>query len=180
VLMKNIQLNHYQHRAVPTKYPLCFLAHDIQIPENIGALFRIADALGVEKIYFSGLSPTPPNHKINKTARATEKYVDYFYENNPIKIINKLKAEQYKIVSLEATTHSIDINHCPMLSGEKWCLVLGAENSGVCQALLDLSDLTVHIPMQGQNSSMNVAAAAAIAVFEITRKIQVSAARSPY
>lgn len=170
--MKNIQLDHSAHRAGDKKYPLCFLAHDIDVPMNVGSFFRIADALGVEKIYLTGSSTTPPNSRLRKTSRATEKYVDFSYAKDPLTVINQLKEKGYRIVSLELTTASVDIRHFTLGKGEKICLILGSENSGVCQALLDASDLVIHIPMRGRNSSMNVANACSIASYEITRQFE--------
>jgi len=171
--MNNKQLDHSQHLAHLTKakmYPLCFLAHDIDAPTNVGSLFRIADALGVERIYLSGRSPTPPNSKIRKTSRATEKFVAFRYEHDPLDIVSRLKSEGYTIISLELTTRSIDIRTLSLLSDQKVCLILGSENSGVCQALLDVSDITLHIPMMGHNSSMNIASACSIATYEIINR----------
>ncbi len=168
--MENIQSGHAQHRLTSTKYPLCFLGHDIDVPMNVGSLFRIADALGVEKIYLSGTSIVPPNRKIKKTSRSTEKYVQYVYEKDPVRIIESLKYSGYTIISLEITSSSIDIKNLDISKNEKICLVLGSENAGVNQALLDLSDITIHISMLGKNSSMNVAMACSIAAFEITRQ----------
>ena len=170
--MENIQLNHRQHHAINKKYPVCFLAHDIDVPMNVGSLFRIADALGIEKIYLSGSSLVPPNTKIRKTSRATEKFVPFSYEENPLDIINKLKSEGCTIISLEITTSSIDIGELFLKGIEKICLILGSERSGVSQELLNASDFTVHIPMMGGNSSMNVATACSIATYEITRRIK--------
>lgn len=144
------------------------MAHDMGSPMNIGSLFRIADALGIEKIYLSGSSLTPPNSKIRKTSRATEKHVPYSYQKNPFEIIQKLKSEDYTIISLEITSSSIDISELELKNTDKVCLILGSENAGVCQELLDESDITTHIPMLGQNSSMNVATACAIAAYKIT------------
>lgn len=137
---------------------------------NIGSLFRIADALGIEQIYLSGSSPLPPNPKIRKTSRATEQFVPYTYEHDPLTIINRLKSEGYLIVSLEITSSSIDIRELSLAGGEKLCLILGSECSGVAQQLLNVSDMTIHIPMRGHNSSMNVAMACSIASFEITQR----------
>ena len=165
--MKNIQLDHSHHHAKAKKYPVCFLAHDIDVPMNIGSLFRIADALGIEKIYLSGSSPVPPNNKIKKTSRSTEKYVPFSYEESSLDIVKRLKSEGYTMISLEITSSSIDVRELSISNNEKVCLILGSENSGVCQELLYASDKTIHIPMLGQNSSMNVATACSIATFEI-------------
>jgi len=168
--MENIQLDHSHHHAKAKKYPVCFLAHDIDVPMNIGSLFRIADALGIEKIYLSGTSPVPPNSKIKKTSRSTEKYVPFSYEESPFDLVKRLKSEGYTIISLEITSSSLDIRELSISKSEKACLVLGSENSGVCQELLDTSDITIHIPMLGKNSSMNVATECSIATFEIIRR----------
>jgi len=168
--MANIQSDHDQHHSTLIKHPLCFLGHDIDVPMNVGSLFRIADALGVEKIYLSGTSIVPPNRKIKKTSRSTEKYVPYVYEKDPVRIIKTLKSSGYTIVSLEMTSASIDIKNLDVSKNEKVCLILGSEDTGVNQTLLALSDITIHIPMLGENSSMNVAVACSIAAFEITRQ----------
>ena len=170
-MSQNIQLDHTAHQAVPKKFPLCFLANDIDVPMNVGSFFRIADALGVEKIYLTGNSIVPPNAKIKKTSRSTEKYVPYSYEENAFKVIQELKNSGYKIVSLEITSNSIDIERFEVRKDEKICLILGSENRGISQALLDTSDVTIYIPMLGVNSSMNVANACSIATYEITRML---------
>jgi tRNA G18 (ribose-2'-O)-methylase SpoU len=172
MMMHNIQLNHSQHQEKAEKYPICFLAHNIDVPMNVGSFFRIADALGVEKIYLTGRSVIPPNAKIKKTSRSSEQHVAFSYEENPLDVVARLKSCGYQIISLEITTSSIDIKNLSFASGEKICLVLGAESEGVSQALLDVSNKTVHIPMCGVNSSMNVATACSIATYEIVRKFQ--------
>lgn len=168
--MSNIQLEHNQLHTQEQKFPICFLAHDMESPANIGSLFRLADALGVEKLYLSGNTPIPPNQKIKKAARSTEKHVPYDVVDNPVNLVTQLKFAGYKIISLEITTSSTDIRRLSVNGNEKICLVLGSENTGVPQELLDLSDDTIHIPMLGKNSSMNVATACAIATFEIIRR----------
>jgi tRNA G18 (ribose-2'-O)-methylase SpoU len=167
--MQNQQLDHSRHPAPNRKFPLCFIAHNITDPMNVGSLFRIADALGVEKIWLSGMSPQPPNGKIKRTSRSCEKYVAWAYRAQPFELIAQLKAEGYLIVSLEISSASIDIRDLSLQGHQKIALVLGSENEGVSQVLLDVSDVTAHIPMLGQNSSMNVANACAIASFELLR-----------
>lgn len=170
--MKNIQLDHNDHYPTFKKYPLCFLAHDMDIPMNVGSLFRVADALGVEKIYLTGRSIVPPNSKIKKTSRSTEKFVDFSYEKDVYETINYLKASDYKIISLEITSTSIDLNDLDIEYDDKICLILGSESAGVCQELLNISDISIHIKMLGMNSSMNVANACSIAAYEITKRLR--------
>lgn len=167
--MDNVQLDHLQHRPTPAPFALRILLHDLVVPMNVGSVFRIADAMGVEMIHLTGCSALPPNRKLRKTSRATELHVPFRHAADPVPVLHELKAAGFRVVSLELTSASIDIRELPAPAGEPVCLVLGSENHGVSQVLLDLSDQTVHIPMRGVHSSMNVATACAIATFEILR-----------
>lgn len=169
---KNIQLDHSQHRPSGVRYPVCLLAHDLQSADNVGSLFRIADALGLEKIILSGSTPAPPNSRLKKTSRSTDAVVDHLSIEDPVEYIASLKADGYTVISLELTTNSRALSDLSLQNDSKVCVIVGSEYSGVEQALLDVSDLSVHIPMQGQNSSMNVAMACAIAAYQIVASIE--------
>ncbi|MCW8851838.1 MAG: TrmH family RNA methyltransferase [Gammaproteobacteria bacterium] len=175
-MQKNIQLTHEEHRRSNVKSPLSIIANDINDPLNVGGLFRLSDALGIDTLYLCGDTPTPPNARIKKTSRSTEKDVTFEYQADAETLASMLKASGALIVSLEITSSSISINSEAFTRAIKnsrpVCLVLGSENTGVCEALLSLSDLSVHIPMLGANSSMNIVTATAIACFEITRILQ--------
>ena len=166
----NFQLDHSSHRGTGS-LPLRLLAHDVDIALNVGVLFRIADALGVEHLHLSGVSPVPPDPKIRKTSRSAERHVAWSYAADPLEIVATLKSQGWRIASLELSSASIALHELALAPGERVCLIVGAENAGVCQALLDVSDVTVHIPMRGHNSSMNVASACAIATYEIARRL---------
>lgn len=171
-MKSNTQLSHREHKQKHTKFPLSIIANDISRPLNVGSLFRICDALGVEKLYLCGNTPTPPNTKISKTSRSSDKHVDFVYCENATELVTKLKASGNYLISLEITHSSLAIDSMEFksLSENKQpvCLILGSENSGVDKAILALSDVTTHIPMVGNNSSMNVVTAASIACYEIT------------
>ena len=167
--MENQQLDHTQHQRLKKKHSVCILLNDFESPANVGSIFRLADAFGIEKIYLTGTSPVPPNRKMMRTSRATEKFVSYEYQKNGSLVISELKAQNYKIISLEITSSSTDIRQLYLSKQEKVCLILGGENEGVSQELLVLSDKTVHIPMLGENSSINVASACAIAMFTVVK-----------
>jgi tRNA G18 (ribose-2'-O)-methylase SpoU len=171
----NVQLIHSDHQKSNSKFPLSLIANDISSPLNVGSLFRLCDALGVEKLYLCGDTPAPPNSKINKTSRSSEKYVTYESHRNAEKLITSLKQSGSTIVSLEISSTSIDISspefRTLLKQNKPICLILGSENSGVSEKLLSLSDVTIYIPMMGNNSSMNVVSAASIACFEITKNL---------
>ena len=170
-MKKNAQLTHKDHRRSNIKYPLSLIANDMADPLNVGSLFRLCDALGIEKLFLCGNTPVPPDTKINKTSRSTEKHVAYEHCKNATQLVSALKESGAVIVSLEITSSSLAIISDEFASAidnkQPIYLILGAENNGVSEALLSLSDVSAHIPMQGNNSSMNVIAAASIASYEI-------------
>lgn len=167
--MTQVQLDHTDHRPTGRIYPISVLAHDMDVPMNVGSLFRLADALGIAHLYLTGETPVPPNRKIRKTSRATEDSVDFSYGPDPMPVIKAQRAAGVQIVSLEITSGSQDIRTFTRDPLGPICLIVGAENAGVPDTLLKVSDAVVHIPMHGQNSSMNVATATAIALFELTK-----------
>lgn len=169
--MNNVQLDHAAHRPAGHRPPLRLLAPDITLPANVGALFRLADALGLEHLHLAGATPRPPDPRIRRTARSAERHVAHSWDADPLDVVRRLRADGWRIVSLELSTASVDLRALPLRPGDRVCLVLGAEDRGVPQVLLDASDATVHIPMRGHNSSMNVAAACAIAAFEIGNRL---------
>lgn len=177
-MQDNTQLSHAEHKPTNKKFPLHIIANDINSPQNIGSLFRLCDALGVEKLYLCGSTPTPPNSKINKTARSTEQHVNFETHHEVEILINNLRTRGFFIISLEITANSIAIdskefneaiNNLNPNNKKSICLILGSENTGVDKNLLALSDITTHIKMHGNNSSMNVISAASIACYEIIK-----------
>ncbi|HHJ35310.1 MAG TPA: TrmH family RNA methyltransferase [Gammaproteobacteria bacterium] len=175
IMKHNTQLTHADHRPSGIKFPLCILANDLNSPANVGSLFRICDALGIEKLYLCGSTIIPPNKKINKTSRSTEKVVDFEYSTDAEALVSKLKISDYFIITLEITSSSVAINsdeYDDAIANKKpVCLILGSESSGVDEKLLSLSDIVIHIPMHGKNSSMNVISATSIACFEIIKNL---------
>jgi len=173
MMQDNIQLTHDHHIKSDKKLPLSIIANDMRNPLNVGSLFRLCDALGIQKLYLCGDTLMPPNSKISKTSRCTEKHVAHETHDSAEILVRLLKNSGMTIISLEITTSSVDINSETfqnLVTGDKEvCLILGSENSGVGGSLLSLSDLTVHIPMAGNNSSMNVVTAAAIACYETSK-----------
>jgi len=169
--MRNVQLEHREHRP-SAPLPLRVLAHDLALAANVGALFRIADALGVERLYLSGRTACPPDVRLRKAARSTDAHVPWEAVADPLATLSALRNEGFRILSLELTTASIDLPRLALAQGDRVCLIVGAEDSGVAQALLDASDVTVHIRMRGHNSSMNVASACAIALHDIGRRLE--------
>ncbi|MEE9302454.1 MAG: TrmH family RNA methyltransferase [Thiotrichaceae bacterium] len=169
----NIQLKHEDIPFEASQFPVHILAHNIELAGNIGSLFRIADAFGIEKLYLSDQLEIVSPLKIRKAARSTQKTVNYCYIESAIDLVKGLQADGYTIISLEVTSASQSLRE--FVEGQhplkKVCLIVGSEKEGITQALLDASDYTLHIPMYGGNSSMNVVTATAITLYELTNKM---------
>ena len=166
------QLTHETSDFEKKQVPVSLVLHNFEIKLNIGSIFRLADAFGCEHIYLTGDTPRPPDRKITKTSRSAEKFVAYSYTEDPLDIIYQLKEQDYKVISLELTDKSVSLADLQLESNEKICLILGSEKIGVSQELLDQSDLTVHIPMHGHLSSLNVATAAGVALYAISNPLK--------
>ena len=147
--------------------PLVLLLDSVELPVNVGSLFRLADALGLAALYLCGATPCPPNPNLRRAARATEQVVVCRPADTALEQACALRQEGFRLLCLELTDRSQPLEQLVVTPAEPLCLILGNEKRGVSQPLLDLAGESVHLPMQGVNSSMNVAMAAAIACYRI-------------
>lgn len=154
------------------KFPVILLLDHVTAPANIGSIFRLADAFGIEKIIFCGKSPDLQSNRLRRTARSTVGKVQYLYYSNTSEILEKVLQENYSLFALEITNESISIESADFSRYEKIALVVGNEKEGVREEILQKAEASIHINMFGNNSSMNVAQATGIALFEITRSLQ--------
>jgi tRNA G18 (ribose-2'-O)-methylase SpoU len=154
------------------KTPLVIVLDNIRSLNNIGSVFRTADAFLVEKIYLCGICASPPNKEIHKTALGATESVDWEYFKNTKKVITKLKSENYKILSVEQTENSVMLNDFAPKKNEKYAIILGNEVKGVQQEIVDISDIVIEIPQFGTKHSINISVANGIVVWDIFSKIK--------
>ncbi len=147
---------------------LVVLCDNIRSTLNVGAVFRSADALGVSKIYLSGITATPEDKKVAKTALGAEKTVSWEHVWNTPETLARLKKEGYEIVSLEEVKGAVWYFDYKL--PKKMCLVLGNEVEGVTLEVLKMSDAIVKIPMLKTKESLNVATAFAVVGFDFLRR----------
>jgi len=165
-----LQLTHYNTNFSKHTFPITLVCDNVTNAPNIGSLFRIADAFGVEKLILCGEHITI-GRKISKTSRATEKTVNYEIADSASTSIESLKSKAYQIISLEITNTSKPIHTFNFSTQKPIALVIGDENFGVSDSILKMSDAIIHIDMFGNNSSMNVVQATNIALYEITKQL---------
>lgn len=164
------QLTHYTTHFEKRTFPITLVSDQVSNAPNIGSLFRICDAFGVEKIVFCGENIPVFGRKMTKTSRATEKVVPFEITADIHPVISKLQEDGYTIISLEITENSQSVHNIDFSKFEKIALVIGDENFGVNPETIYESDAVIHIDMFGQNSSMNVVQATNIVLYEITRQ----------
>ena len=165
-----MQLTHYNTSFKQHKFPIILVCDNVTNATNIGSLFRIADAFGIERIIFCG-EHIPLGRKMTKTSRATDKFVNYKLSDSISGEVKQLKTDGYCVISLEITNKSSPIHTFQFPKEKPIALIIGDENFGISEAILKLSDRVIHINMFGQNSSMNVVQATNIALYEITKQI---------
>lgn len=165
-----MQLNHYNNNFSPCIFPITLICDNINNAPNIGSLFRIADAFGVEKILFCG-EHIHLGRKMTKTSRATEKKIPFEVRDSASAVVDAYKIKGYTIISLEITSKSQPVHDFVFSKEKPIALVVGDENFGVSEEILKRSDAVLHIDMFGQNSSMNVVQATNIALYEITKQL---------
>ena len=165
-----MQLNHYNTNFKNKTFPIILVCDNVTNAPNIGSLFRIADAFGVEKLILCGKN-IQLGRKVAKTSRATEKVVTYEINCDVSEVIEDLKSKNYQIISLEITESSKPIHKVQFSKDKPIALIIGDENFGVSEDILKTSNNIIHIDMFGQNSSMNVVQATNIALYEITKQL---------
>jgi len=138
---------------------------------NVGAIFRTADGLGVNKLYLCGITPTPENESVHKTSLGAEESLTWEYAPNALEMAKKLKIEGYRLIALEQDKRAIQIGAISFaVPDERIVVVVGNEVTGVDPEILDLCDKIIYIPMRGQKKSFNVEVAFGIAVHTLSEK----------
>lgn len=165
-----MQLTHYNTNFKKQTFPITLICDNVTNAPNIGSLFRIADAFGIEKLILCG-DNIQLGRKMTKTSRATEKYVNFEIHESASEVVDTLKAQNHQIISLEITNSSKPIHSVQFSKEKPIVLVIGDENFGVSENILNNSNAIIHIEMFGQNSSMNVVQATNIALYEISKQL---------
>lgn len=145
---------------------------DVTAPANIGSLFRLAEAFNIEKLVLCGKNINLNSPRLQKTARGTLGKVCYEQAEDSPELCFHLKDQGYTLLALEITDDSEALETVNFQQFEKLALIVGNENLGIQQKTLDMCHKRLHINMFGANSSMNVAQATAIALYEITKCLQ--------
>lgn len=154
------------------KLPLVVVLDNVRSLYNVGSVFRSGDAFRVESIYLCGITATPPNAEIHKTALGGEDSVDWKYFATTEEAVNQLKADSYFVYSIEQVEGSTKLQRLETEQGQRYAVVFGNEVKGVSQSVVDLCDGCLEIPQFGTKHSLNVSVTAGIVIWEFLKKMK--------
>lgn len=175
ILMRKLENSELERKSIEdfktaTKTPLILVLDDIRSLNNIGSVFRTADAFLIEKIYLCGITATPPNKEINKTALGATETVDWEYAQDAVSVIEKLKSDSVKVYAIEQVENAIFLQDFSINVNEKYAVVFGNEVFGVNQKAIEICDGTIEIPQLGTKHSLNIAVSAGIVIWDLFKK----------
>lgn len=149
------------------KIPVILVADSIRSMNNVGSMFRTADAFGIEGLLLCGITGCPPHPEIFKSALGAEQSVEWSHEPDTAEACRRLRAEGYRICVLEQAEGSVSPSRFSASPGEKIALVVGNEVEGVRPDVVEMADTVLEIPQYGIKHSLNVSVAAGIALWTV-------------
>ncbi|MCE3259232.1 MAG: tRNA/rRNA methyltransferase (SpoU) [Bacteroidetes bacterium] len=150
------------------KNRIVVILDNVRSLNNVGSAFRTGDAFLIEEIVLCGVTGTPPNKEIEKTALGATETVTWSYEKNTLDAIKRLKEKHYKLFAVEQATGSIPLDRLEKQNGPI-ALVFGNEVYGVEQEVVDACDGVIEIPQAGTKHSLNISVSIGIVLWELTK-----------
>lgn len=147
------------------KLPLVVVLDNIRSLNNIGAVFRTADAFRVERLVLCGITATPPSVEIHKTALGAEDSVCWSHCGSTADAVRALQGEGYKVCALELVKGAVSLENFMVEPEGRYAIVVGHEVDGVDQGIVDICDGCIEIPQEGTKHSLNVAVSTALAIW---------------
>lgn len=172
--LKNSELPRLSEQAFKKakKTPLIIVLDNIRSLNNIGSVFRTADAFLVEKIYLCGITAQPPHKDIHKTALGATETVDWEYVETTLELVEKLKLENITVLSVEQAENAVMLDDFNPMKNQKYAVVFGNEVKGVDQKVVNASDAVLEIPQFGTKHSLNISVSAGVVVWDLFSKIK--------
>lgn len=156
-----------------SKLKVTIVLDNVRSLNNVGSIFRTADALRIEKIILTGITATPPNKEIHKTALGAEDSVKWLYFEETLEALQHLKNQGYTICSVEQASGSVSLLDFRPETQSCYALVFGNEVKGVQQSVVDKSDYCIEIPQFGTKHSFNVSVTAGIIMWEFFKQLTI-------
>ena len=172
--LKNSELDRLEVSAFKKidKTPIVVILDNIRSLNNVGSVFRTSDAFLVEKIYLCGITATPPHKEIHKTALGATETVEWEYVESALDLVEKLKKEEYVVISIEQADKSTKLEQFEIKKDQKYAIVFGNEVKGVQQEVVSASDLCIEIPQFGTKHSLNISVSTGIVLWDLFKQIR--------
>ena len=156
------------------KTPLIVILDNVRSLNNIGSVFRSADAFLVKSIYLCGITATPPHKDIHKTALGSTDSVDWKYEGSTLSLVQNLKSKGIKILGIEQTENAIPLQSFKPEPEQLYAIIFGHEVKGIEQEVLNACDATIEIPQFGTKHSLNISVSAGIVFWDLFKKMKLN------
>lgn len=157
--------------ATSDKLPLIIVLDNIRSLHNVGSVFRTSDAFRVERVMLCGITATPPQTEIHKTALGAEDVVEWQYFDDTMQAVEALREQGCSIYAIEQVENSIPLQHFAVEDGRTYAVILGNEVKGVQQKVVDVCDGSIEIPQFGTKHSLNVSVTAGMVIWEMACKL---------
>lgn len=154
------------------KTPLIIVLDNIRSLNNVGSVFRTADAFLVEKIYLCGITAQPPHRDIQKTALGATDSVDWEYVEDVVALSRKLKEDNIHLCAIEQAEDAIMLDDFTPESAQKYAIIFGNEVKGVQQEIVSMSDTVIEIPQLGTKHSLNISVSAGVVIWDFFSKFK--------
>ena len=174
--MRKLENSELERKSIETfkqsvKTPIILVLDDIRSLHNIGSAFRTADAFLIEKIILCGITATPPNKEIHKTALGATETVSWEHCNDVLEVIENLKKEGITVLAIEQVENAVFLQNFKIENDKKYALVFGNEVFGVSQEAVAMSDGCIEIPQLGTKHSLNISVSVGIVVWDLFQKL---------
>ncbi|UPS92988.1 RNA methyltransferase [Bizionia sp. M204] len=154
------------------KTPIIIILDNIRSLNNIGSVFRTADAFLIEKIYLCGITAQPPHKDIHKTALGSTDTVAWEYAENTLDVISKLQNENVQICAIEQAENATMLHNFNPKPDTRYALVFGNEVKGVAQQVVNASDVVLEIPQFGTKHSLNISVSCGLVIWDVFSKMK--------
>ena len=157
-------------KAAP-KFPYCLLLDDVRSLNNVGSVFRTADAFRADQLYLCGITGTPPHRDITKTALGATESVAWQHAPDIDALMQELRARGYVVVAIEQAEGSVPLPAFRPDPAKQYAFVFGNEVMGVRDSVVQAADQVVEIPQYGTKHSLNIAVTVGVVCYDFVNKL---------
>lgn len=152
------------------KFPYCLILDDIRSLNNVGSVFRTADAFRASKLYLCGITGQPPHRDITKTALGATESVSWEHIPDVMALVQQLQSDGWVVAAVEQAEGSISLSDFSPEPNKRYAFVLGNEVTGVQDEVVQLADLVLEVPQFGTKHSLNIAVTTGIVCWDFLQK----------